>query len=356
MNFRFFAALTLLLTLCLPGISKNHPGSEESKIKTRTIQVKPILKLKDLKINTKGISPIHDSFFDIDENGNYYFLEMINHRILKYSPKKEFICQIGSIGQADEDLYFPSAIKVDGNSILVAHREGKKLKRFSLSGQFISAFDIKDCIHMNTIRVHNGSIYCDARYEADDWYKRNAISVFNSKGEYIKGIGKNLKTQDWVSYRIFNAAFFQVKNNHIYGTFKCYPVIFKYDLNGRTIFYKDLGKMNIPEIDEINNRVNQGEFDTPEKRKSSQPNVIRGTQYCIGFDVSENNHIYYSLVSFPGFNSILHFDSNGNLLEKLILEKGDRPIKIRGIHIKKSVKYGIGYYKNFRDEVFLFVF
>ena len=356
MNFRFFSALTLLLAFCLPGISKNHPGSEGSKTKTRTIQVKQILRLKDLKISTKGISPIHDSFFDIDKNGNYYFLEMLNHRVLKFSTKKEFICQIGSIGQADEDLYFPSAIKVDGNSILVAHMEGKKLKRFSLSGQFISAFDIKDCTHMNTIRVHNGNIYCDARYEADDWYKRNAISVFNTKGEYIKGIGKSLKTPDLASYRIFNASFFHINTKHIYGTFIFYPIIFKYDLDGRTIFYKDLGEMNIPEIDEINKLVSQGGFDTPKERKSSQPNVLLGTRYCLGFDVNENNHLYYSLVSFSGLNSTLHFDSNGALLEKLILEKDDRLVKVRGFYFKKSVKYGIGYFENFKEEAFLFVF
>ncbi|UCH98137.1 MAG: hypothetical protein JSV88_15150, partial [Candidatus Aminicenantes bacterium] len=345
--------LILLLPFFLYGDSKS---SHYTKVKTRTIQVKPILKLTDLKLNTEGWVPFFDSFFDVDQNGDFYFIEGANHRILKFSPQKKLICQIGSIGQADDDLYYPCAIFVDCNSILVGDHGGKKIKRFSLSGQFISAYPIKDCVQLNTIRVGNGNIYCDARYETDDWHKRKAISIFNTNGNFMKEIGKSLKTQDWVSYRIFNAAIFQVKNNQIYGTYKCYPVIFKYDLEGRIIFYLNLGEMSIPEIDEISKQVREGSFDTPGEKKSKKINVVRGTQYCMGFDVDENSHLYYALGSTAGLHLILHLDSNGKLLEKIILEKDNHIVKIRGLYIRESIRYGIGYLERFGDDAFLFVF
>ncbi len=348
-----FSLLILLVPLFLSGDSKS---SSNAKVLTKTIQVKQILKLKDLKLSTEGWVPFFDSFFDVDKNGNYYFIDGVNHRILKFSPKNKLICQIGSIGQANYDLYYPCAIFVDCNSILVGDHGGKKIKRFSLTGQFISAFPIKDCVQLNTIRVGNGKIYCDARYEADDWQKRKAISVFNTNGDFVKEIGKNLKTNDWVSYRIFNAAIFQVKNNHIYGTFKCYPVIFKYDLEGRKVFYQDLGEMGIPEIDEINKQIREGSFDTHKEKKSKKINVIRGTQYCMGFDVDESSHLYYALGSTAGLHLILHLDSDGKLLEKIILEKDNHILKIRGLYIRESKKYGLGYLEAFRDDAFLFMF
>lgn len=346
-----------LLILLLPVfLYCDLKSSHNAKVLIKTIQIKQILNLKDLKLSTEGWVPFFDSFFDVDENGNFYFIEGVNHRILKFSPKKKLICQIGGTGQADDDLYYPCAVFVDCNSILVGDQGGKKIKRFSLSGHFISAYPIKHCVQLNTIRVGNRKIFCDARYEVDDWHKRKAISIFNANGDFIKEIGKSLKINDWVSYRLFNAAIFQVKNNHIYGTFKCHPVIFKYDLEGRNIFYKDLGEMNIPEIDEINKQVKESSFDTPSEKKSKKINVIRGTQYCMGFDVDENNHLYYALGSTAGLHLILHLDSDGKLLEKIILEKDNQILKIRGLYIRESIKYGIGYLKTFSDDALLFTF
>jgi len=356
MKFKYpILLLVLSIVLVQCQSSESRSVQEDLKIKTRTVKVEPILSFKELDVNVQHMRPFLNNAFDIDADSNYYLIEAENHRVLKFSPQKELICQIGSIGQADEDLYYPRAVLVDGDSILVLDNGGSQVKRFSLSGQFISIFKMKEGAHTNTIRVHDGKIYGDVRYESHDWAARKPISVFTEKGECLKEIGVILKTTDWNSYQFFNGLLFRIKGNHIYGAVEFHPVIFKYDLDGRTVFYKNLGKMKIPEIDEINGFVKKGAFDTPGEKKTTESNKIVTRKYCRGFEIDENNHFYYSFVTVSNLNLILHFDSDGNLLEKLVLTKDDLPIDILGIYFKKSVKYGIGYYDETNDAI-LFTF
>lgn len=356
MKIKIFVMLIIVLGVFLHGESKRPSGTKGSKIKTKTVRIIDLFKLTDLKIDPGAMSFMHNGFFDVDADSNYYFLEMMNHRIVKYNRKKEFVCQVGSIGQGEKDLYSPSAICVDGDSILVSYREGKKIKRYSLTGEFISSFDVVDAFQINTLRAHAGKIYCDARYSSDDWYKRKAISVFDAGGKYLKGIGKSLKTPDSMTYEFFNTSYFQVRDNNITGAFKSSPVIFKYDLDGRTVFYKDLGKMNISEVDERLKIVNGSAYDTPGEKKSVESNTIRGVFYSNGCIVDDNGHIYYDFISFSGTHVLLHFDSDGNLVEKLMLEKENRPVKIFGIYIRDSVRYGLGCVKTFKEDGMLFIF
>lgn len=349
--------LILMLGVFLFGESKVPTVAKGSAIKTRRVQVIDLINLNDLKgHDPKAMSVMNNGCFDVDEEGNYYFLEMLNHRVVKFNSKGEFVCQIGSIGQGEKDLYSPIAICIDGNSILVSNREGKAVKRFSLNGEFISSFDIPDVFLVDTIRAHDGKIYCDARYKTDDWYKRNAISVFDAGGKFLKGIGKSLKTTEMFTYQFFNTVYFQVQGNHIIGAFKSSPVIYKYDLDGRTVFYIDLGKLNIPEVDEKLKQVNESAYDTPGQRKSTDSNTIMGVFYSTGCVVDPDGHLYYDFITSSESHIILHFDSSGSLLEKLILEKEDHPVILRGIYIRKSVRYGIGSFKNFKEGLMLFIF
>lgn len=357
MKIRLIIIFTILSGFLYHCDSKLPTDSKRSNIETRKIQVKEVLRLTDLDINPNAMSFMHNGFFDVDAEGNYYFLEMMNHRIVKYNRKKEFVCQIGSIGQGEKDLYEPSAICVDGDSILVSYRQGKKIKRYSLTGEFISSFDIVDCFQINTLRALAGKIYCDARYSSDDWYKRNAISVFDAGGKYLKEIVKSLKTPDSFTYEFFNTSYFQVGDNGIIGAFKSSPVIFKYDLDGHSIFYKNLGKMNLPEVDERLKIVSEEDiYDTPEERKSADLSTIQGVYYSNGCIVDDSGHIYYDFIAFAGTHVLLHFDSDGNLLEKLVLERENRPVSIFGIYTRNSVRYGLGCVEAFSEDGMLFTF
>ncbi|MDQ1352585.1 MAG: hypothetical protein QG657_2891 [Acidobacteriota bacterium] len=349
MKIKLFIAVVLLFVVWLQGEPKTQPGSDPVLVKTSTVQLIEIFRIADLKPAPKPAYPVIDSFFDIDGENCYYLIDGGNHRILKYNPKKEFICQIGSIGQGDKDLYHPAAILIDGHSILVADSGGQKIKRFSLSGEFISSFEIKDGIHLNTIEVSDGKIYCDIRFDSLDWNKRKLLSVFATNGKYLVELGKGLDVPDWTSYRFFNSSLFRVRNNYIYGAFKHYPVMFKYTLDGRVIFYNNLGEMNISEITEKNKEVKEQGMDTPQKKISNQQNMVKVKGYCSGFGVDDESHIYYGTLSSSGVSIILHFDAEGKLIERLILEKDNRPIKMMGFFIRKARKYVIGYVEKFAD-------
>ncbi len=291
----------------------------------------------------------------MDHESNYYFADRKNHRVLKFNPAGKFLFQIGSIGQEPPDLFFPGAIYIDKDALYVADKEGRTIKKFSLTGKFISAFDVKDCVKVNTLWVNNGMIYLDARYWADGYTKRKLITVVDNDGKDIKRIGKILKTTNWFAHKAFNAAIFQVKNQHVYGAFKSSPIIFHYDHDGKAVLFRDLGKMNISEIDELNKKVIEMELDTPQEKKTERENVVHSITYCSGFGVDDKGDFYYAVQCFGKHPRILHLDKNGKLAEKLKLMKDDQVVRTAGIYINNSIKYGLGYIGK-TDNGILFTF
>lgn len=283
------------------------------------------------------------NFFDIDRNGNYYFLDQSKHCVFKFSPKGQLIRQIGSKGKRDPELYYPVSILVDKDSLLIGDFEGGKIKRFSLDGEFISVFEIENGIHLNTIRVRNGLIYTDVRYKVDGFAQKKLITVFNEKGEKNKEFGKIVGKTNWVSYRVFNSSIFEIGGDGIYGSFMFHPVIFKYDTDGEMIFFKNLSEYIIPEIDVLSETEKERGLDTPGEKKSAPSNQLRFIRYCGGFSIGENDHLYYALSGFADIPYILHFDSKGKFLRKIFLTYNDEIIKIQGLFIRKQSNYVVGY-------------
>jgi hypothetical protein len=353
MRTRFYGILTFILFVLIPVYSQNDsdPG-----IKVREVQVKQVLSIADLKPRPSSEILEFNNLFGMDHQSNYYFVDRKNHRVLKFNPAGKLLCQIGSIGQEPPDLFFPGAIYIDKDALYAADKEGRTIKKFSLSGKFISAFEIKDCVRVNTLWVNNGMIYLDARYWADGYTKRKLITIVDNNGKYIKRVGKIIKTNtNWFAHKAFNAAIFQVKNHHVYGAFKSYPIIFQIDQDGRNVFFQDLGKMNIPEIDELNEKVIQMELDTPQEKKTERENVVHSITYCSGFAVDDNGNLYYSTQRTGSNPRILHLDKNGKILEKFKLMNGEHVVRTAGIYIKKSLKYGLGYIGK-TDRGILFTF
>ena len=74
--------------------------------------------------------------FSVDLDNNLYFLDDANHRILKYDSSGHFLCQIGGIGQGNNDLIFPCGLFIWDGSVYVLDDFGHALKSFTLEGKY----------------------------------------------------------------------------------------------------------------------------------------------------------------------------------------------------------------------------
>jgi len=318
-------------------------------------------------INLNSINPKIDilvgnmsrNFFSIDSHENFYFLDISNHRILKFNNKGEFIDQIGSIGQEKEDFFSPLAFCIKGDFIYVLNNAGRELKIFSLSGDFISSFVIENAWQSEALCVNSDHIFITVKDKDRTTYNDNKlISIFNFEGEEINNIGKIVKCESHIGYREFNSVYINVIENRIFGAFRNRPIIFGYEIDGKRLFIKDLRSFNLLEIQRKIEHEKALGFDTPNTKKSGYS--LRFITFCTGFGVGQDTHLYYAInnydLTIPDMAKcyILHFNEKGNLIEKIIPKKEGEILRVRDLFINnKNIRYGIGL-KN--KNAFLFKF
>jgi len=324
---------------------QNSATTRQPDIKTRIIQVKTIFDIGKLTPKYTPGFAMSNRLFDIDKNGNFFFLESLKHRVLKFSPTGKFITQVGSIGQDDPGLYFPTAIKISGDTLYISDYYGRKLKCFSLDGGFKSVFNIPNSVSANYIDVDKDKIYVNSRVKSvKEFNHSHLISVYDEKGNKVTEFGQIIECQNIYGYLVFNTGYFSIAGGYLIGAFSNSPVIFKYDLAGKQSFSKDIVSMKAHEFVLLENESKRPGFDTPQKIRgdTGQVDTIR---FCSGFDVDDNLHAYYSVFIEKVEPCIYHFDANGDILERLILKSSNRTIKVKHIHIDKNTnkKYGIGF-------------
>jgi hypothetical protein len=319
----------------------NFDFCDKTNIQVKEVEVIPIFKINELSPNFNIIPGLISSTntFSIDKNGNLYFLDFNNNRILKFNMKGSFIKQIGTIGQGNEDLYYPQGVFVNQDIVYVLDQSGNKLKMFSLEGEFISAFKIDEEMSVKSFFVTENLVILNA-FHRKKYNETKPISIFTNKLEGIKEIGKIIKTPSFLACITFNEMFITFCDNSIYGCLRSYPLIFRYDIDGKEIFYKNLRDMHIKEIITIENEGRKRGVDAPESVKEN--NRVRSMIYCDGFGTNGNGDIYYAL-NFDKAKKgiILHMDSKGELIEKTILKVNNKQARIERLFIKKNEYFAL---------------
>lgn len=317
-------------------------------IPTRDVEVTELFDLGNYKPKIK-ILGFQGNFFSVDNRENIYFTDFSNHRILKFAVNGEFIYQIGSIGQGKKDLYYTQGFFLRGDKVFVLNHTGREIKVFNRNGKYISGFKIPKASFSHTLYVYGNKIITDTKYkELKNYNKQKLISVFNEKGKKIKSFGRILKCQTFLGYKQFNSIYIDIIDNNIVGAFANYPIIFRYDFDGNEIFYKDLRKLKIREIQALKERSLKLGMDTPESIKTD--NALRFVNYCSGFGANRDHQIYYSV---KNKYCVLHFDENGNLLEKLILKLRNNPLTVEKMYVnEKGIFYGLGILSKGKRKIF----
>jgi len=170
--------------------------------------------------------------------------------------------------------------------------------------------------------------------------KTKPISVYTREFTKINEISKIVNTPSSKASSVFNEMYMVYYDNSVYGSLRTLPAIFRNNINGKEIFYKDLREMNIKEILTIENQGVKRGIDTPESIKDN--NRIRCMIYCDGFSIGGDGDIYYALNYDKARKGlILHMNSEGELIEKIILKVNNEQSGIERIFITKNENFAL---------------
>jgi hypothetical protein len=292
--------------------------------------------------------------WDIDDKGNYYFLDIHNHRVLKFGENRQFLMQFGSIGQEKDSLYYPSGIFLYKGTLFILDQEGKKVKSFSLYGSFLSSFEIKDAFSTESIFIANDEILLSVKCRSNKGYNENRlVSVFSLTGQKLRDFGNVVKSVKYDGYLMFNRVRVFGQGKRVFIPHNFWPLvrIFEGEKEIKTINLLDL------ELDEINEIAGDGK-----KRNVDTPLSITGEKgvrsmiYCSGFSPISQKEFYYAANFERNTKSVLFIlDENGRCKKRMKFEFMGKPLMIKAIKYKDGDKYCIATREQ-EQKIYLFKF
>jgi hypothetical protein len=315
-----------------------------SSVQIKAIQVKKLFNTADLKPGLDEYITISNyRVFDVDKDGNIYILDFRNHRVMKYTQDGTFLLQIESIGKDGAGLFKPAGLRIHKDSLYINSYGGTDIKQFSLNGDFVSSFSIKNVRSGSHIDIYKDKIYSNVRIVKKDYNSTSLFQVYSKAGKPLKPFGKIVESHKYSGYQTFNNTFFTVRKGHLLGTFKNLPILFHYNLDGKLIHYTDLRKSGISQVTALEKDAIRNKLDTPMNIKRND-GYVENKIYCNAFDIDDRLHSYYSITPLGGPPFVFHFDENGKIVEKLILKDENNSLFVKGFSADKNSDfiYGIG--------------
>ncbi len=134
----------------------------------------------------------------LDPAGNLYVGDTGNHRIQMFDPQNQYLGGFGTPGTAAGELWFPRAITVTTKAerwshfkdefVVIADRQGSRLQKFSLEGQFLCGAAVADFFGQD------GEInYIALDYYSNIWatdIRNHCVHKFDRNLNYLTSFGK----------------------------------------------------------------------------------------------------------------------------------------------------------------------
>ena len=180
----------------------------------------------------------------VDKKGNLYILESEKHRISVFNQNLEYLFSFPEVGLEAGSLHYPQDFVIRGDECYILHN--KKVTVFRTDGTFIKELSIPH--RSRTIDVNSsGEIFVQS------FENNSIINVYSKEGELIRSFGKYLEPFDELTFteQIFmNMASFCFDNeDNLFVAFRYYPIIRKYDRNGKLLFEKMVRGEEIGKLD-----------------------------------------------------------------------------------------------------------
>ena len=214
----------------------------------------------------------------LDDTGNIYITDSLNHRIQKFSPEGNFILEFGKHGKKEKEFNGPSGIAIskgESPAIYVANRNNDRIQVFDLNGNFLYSFG-KNGHNPSEFNKPEG-IFIDSQNKLYVTDRNNdRIQKFDSHGTFLA---------QFTGFNKPEGVFVDSKSN-IYIADRNNDRVVKLNSNGETML------------------------------------VVTGLNKPNSVIVNSRGYIY---VSNTNSDSIAKFDKYGNLVAKFLSVNGDSP-------------------------------
>lgn len=274
-----------------------------------------------------------------------------SHRIIRFNKSGKIVGSIGGIGRKENDLYYPIGIWEERDYIFVLNDEGRELKIFKESGEFVISFKLVEKAYGATSLIVVGDriiIPLRKKYGSlDSVNNEPLLSIYDRSGKMVGTIGKTIPCRTAYGHYIFNSVFLCKDKDIIYGAFCYLPIIFSYDPQGNELLVKDLSHSGIPAIEKRLRMVTEMGMDTPQK--ISADNGVMSVIFNRGL-AFHDKRLYYLIPE----EGMLIFDKNGGYLAKLdILLDGEKPFVSDYFQLgPKGKVYGLGIRRDNKSLVY----
>ena len=184
---------------------------------------------------------------EVDSKGNLYILDQQSHRISVINKNLEYLFSFPEVGLEAGALYYPQDFVIRGDECYILHN--KKITVFRTDGTFLREISIKSV----RTALTNIAINPAGEIFVQSFENNSIINVYSKEGELIRSFGKYLEAFDELTFaeQIFmNMASFCFDNeDNLFVAFRYYPVIRKYDRNGKLLFEKMVRGEEIGKLD-----------------------------------------------------------------------------------------------------------
>lgn len=322
--------MKILMWLLLILISVSSLSYSNAKnVPVKVLDVEHILDFNNLNPSLNPNDFIHLNYvWAIDNSKQLYFIDRSKHRVLKFKKDGTFLLQIGSIGQDDKDLFNPSGIFLHNNHLYVLDQDGQKLKKFSLTGQFIATVPLNKEAVAKSFFVTDDLIFLNEINKKDNTNLK-LVSIYSMVGKKVKEIGEANKVDGFGANVMFNSIYFYQLGNVIYGSFNYVPRFFRVKLDGAEPFYKEL---TFTEIEEIKAEGTKRGVQTVESLSTKDVGRTGSMTYCYGFAVNDKKEIFYSTNYDKAQKGLIfHMNEDGDLIGKILLRLNNviaNPLKL----------------------------
>ena len=316
--------------------------SSVKDIPAEIVQVEPLIHVERLKpaINAAqlAINAFSNSPWELDDRGNWYLLDFSGHRVMKYGPDGQFICQIGSIGQDEQSLYYPLGICLDNDKLHVLNNDGANIRTYDVDGRFIRALNPPGVKIADAIAPLSGNLAVPARWnDPVEFNKRAALLILDGKGNEVRRIGQALRSNSFESYLTFNSLHLASWKNRVLGCFRMLPILFGYNIAGQQMFYRHLDeRCRAPEVRELLRERRRMNIDEPLKKVTTESGLTV-MPFFYGWGVDENGSMYGTInIREAKEGAIIVFDRSGNVSKRLLPQWQGRAVKLFRLLVKSS--------------------
>lgn len=285
-------------------------STDTNGIPEQTLYLEPFFKNVPEEDEYIFTRPFH---LTTDNNGNIYVSDVIERRIMSYTPDGTFRFRVAGRGRGPGEVETIRAMKTDKNNVLyVVDGAMQRISLFDTSGTLLNSFNFNGSLPSDVALSPDGEIAIIAPAMNEP-----LVVIYERNGEHIRTIGEtealgniwfpDQPTPVTTGNRNMGLIGFNSRGE-LFVLYRMRPVMQIYSPDGSLLIEHELTST---EIDSLRDREYR-EYERAREQFGRIPNLLAGIDYFNGLQMLDDDTF---LVSLSYRRVLKQIDRNGNILK-----------------------------------------